>query len=148
MAIKVGDFTIVGVESYQCAKIESGVAFLKKTTESRGRFLEMKVDLVPYFNEGQLVIPEKPKKENIIRTKINVNKLIKEATDMSVSRDLVKFASENIETIIYTLAEIAKENAESKGHKRLRPSHWYWLELAPDIGHGYWPANNEYIEEY
>ena len=134
MTIKVGDFTIVGVESYQCAKIESNVAFLKKTTESRGRFLEMKVGLVPYFNDGQLVVPEIPKKENIIQTKISINKLIKEATDMTVSRDLVKFASENIETLIYTLADIAKANADAKGHKRLRPSHWYWLELTPKCG--------------
>jgi hypothetical protein len=56
-------------------------------------------------------------------------KIIKEDVDMSISRDLVYFVRDHIETLIANLALEAQNNAIRNGDKRLSPRHWYWLEV-------------------
>lgn len=148
MGTSVGEFTIINGDTYTCVKIEGNTAFLKKTTEVKGRFLEMEVNMVPYFENGELITPEKekiPYKETINKT-LNIPKIIREHTGMTVSRDLALFASEWVETLVLQLADVAYENAKAKGHKRLKPAHWYILQLGPETGRGYWPSNDEVAE--
>ena len=147
MTIKVGDFTIIDDEPYSCVKIEDEIAYLKKVSENKGLHLQMAVSLTPYFDNGELIKPEPPKKEKSIRgLKIEVGKMIREETGMPVSRTLVKFAHECIEDLVTELAWICARNAKERGHKKLRAAHWYHLQLAPDQGLGYHEDHDEYAE--
>ncbi len=147
--INVGDFTIIYDEPYSCVKIEDGIAYLKKAAENKGRHLQMAVELVPYFNDGELIKPEPPKREKSIRgLKIEVAKIIREETGMPVSRILVKFVHEHITDLIMELADIAAYNAKLKNHKTLRPAHWYHLQLGPGVGRGFYQKDlDEYAED-
>ena len=145
--IEINDFTIIDNEPYTCIKIDEGIAFMKKVSETRGRYMQMAAHMVPYFKDGDLIIPEKPKREKSISgLKIPIAKLIREETNMPVSRDLVKFVHEHITDLITELAWYAKENAEENNHKTLKPAHWYFLQLPPDAGRGYWAENATYMD--
>tara|TARA_R100001463_G_scaffold72014_2_gene125870 strand:+ start:2743 stop:3183 length:441 start_codon:yes stop_codon:yes gene_type:complete len=144
--IEINDFTIIDNEPYTCIKIEEGIAYMKKVSETRGRYMQMAAHMVPYFKDGDLIIPEKPKREkSITGLKIPIAKLLREETNMPVSRNLVKFVHEHITDLVTELAWCAKENAEEYGDKTLKPSHWYFLQIPPDAGYGYWAENNEYM---
>ena len=149
MTIKVGDFTIINSEPYTCVRIEDGIAYLKKAAENKGRHLNMAVTLVPYFEDGELIVPKPPEKEKSIRNlKINVAKIVREETGMLVSRDLVRFAHEHITDLIMQLAYLAEQSALERGHKKLRPAHWYRWDFGIDEGVGFYDASHDdYMKE-
>lgn len=142
---KVGDFTPIDSDIYAIMIIEWPFLRLRMPS-GRGPYRTLHYSKVGYFEEGKLKFPEyeRPKEYNH-NGKININKLIREETDMTVSRELVEFAHEHILTLICQLAGIAAHNAKHKGDKRLRPAHWYRLELSPNQGLGYYKANDDYI---
>ena len=109
----------------------------------------MAVSLTPYFDNGELIKPEPPKKEKSIRgLKIEVGKMIREETGMPVSRDLVRFAHEHITDLIMQLAYLAEQSANERGHKKLRTAHWYRWDFGIDEGVGFYDASHdEYMKE-
>ncbi len=67
MTIKVGDLTMIDEEHYTCVKIiendnKERIAYLQRATQNQaGQFsrLTMPMKLVPYFQGGNLIIPER-----------------------------------------------------------------------------------------
>jgi hypothetical protein len=145
MKWKIGDVSLIDNEPYQIKEIKDGRVFLRKLTGRR--IIELLPDEIPYFKNGELVVPEKSDWGKIpIDTKINLSKLLKGNSELQVSKPFMAFVKENIETIIINLLEGSIDLAITKGHKRLEPAHWYWLEI-PNISHTYTKQHNEYAKE-
>ena len=91
--IKKGDLTVIDRITYSVIRIEEGTAHLKDVVNPQGRPRKMKVELVPYFNEeGEFIIPEKPSLPKFNRSgKISLRAMVKEYTDMPISRDFIAF---------------------------------------------------------
>ena len=77
---------------------------------------------------------------------IRLNELNKTIINCKKCPRLVKFVQEHITDLITELAWYAKENAEENNHKTLKPAHWYFLQLPPDAGRGYWAENATYMD--
>tara|TARA_R100000734_G_C3311064_1_gene101884 strand:+ start:1286 stop:1729 length:444 start_codon:yes stop_codon:yes gene_type:complete len=146
--IEQGQMTIIDTTTYRCIKIDSdGYAHLKNILHEQGRPKLIERKYCPYIVDGQLIVPEKPAPKPIPRTtKINVTKLIKENTDLTISNSAKYFISEWVETAIANLIANAEENAINRGDKRITAAHFFWLETnnAPN---GYWKENEEYMQD-
>jgi len=142
---KIGDFTPIDSEIYVIMGIDW--PFLKlRIPNGRGPYRTLHYSKVGYFENQKLKFPEYEKsKEYKHNGRININTLIREETGMTVSRDLVEFAHEHILTLICQLACVAETNAKNRGDKRLRPAHWYRLELSPNQGLGYYKVHDNYV---
>lgn len=148
--IKKGDLTVIDRTTYSVIRIEEGMAHLKDVVNPQGRPRKMKVELVPFFNEeGEFIIPEKPSLPKFNRSgKISLRAMVKEYTDMPISRDFIAFLKVWMEGAIEDLVVAAEENAEELGHKTITPAHMYWWEMHPSQDpNGYWPDNSKYVEE-
>tara|TARA_R110000824_G_scaffold372145_2_gene562248 strand:+ start:10603 stop:11091 length:489 start_codon:yes stop_codon:yes gene_type:complete len=146
---KIGDMIPFGPEIYTIRDIKDGYIYMKNIKEERGQPKKMKIELTPYFVNGELLIPERktlPKKK--YSSVINISKIIREEyPDITLSRDFISLVHENIETIILNLTESAIYNAGQKNHRKLKPAHWFWLDVNKKECFGYWPSHNNYMEE-
>jgi len=146
--IQQGEMTIIDTTTYRCIKIDSeGNAHLKNILHEQGRPKLIKQKYCPYILDGQLNTPEKPEPKPIPRTtKINVTKLIKENTELTISNSAKYFIAEWVETALSNLVSQAAQNAIRRGDKRITAAHFYWMETntAPN---GYWPENEEYMKD-
>lgn len=146
--IQQGDMTIIETTTYRCIKVDKeGYAHLKNILHEQGRPKLIKQKYCPYILEGQVITPEKPAPQPIPRlTKINVTKLIKENTDLTISNSAKYFITEWVETALSNLVSHAAKNAISRGDRRITAAHFYWMETntSPE---GYWPENEEYMKD-
>lgn len=129
--IEVGGLTVIDFVTYTCIRIENGVAHLKDVVGGRGRPKTMNVEHVPYFKDGEFIVPEIPT-HTIARvpTKLNIRKLLKEETEMQFTNDACRFLSEWAETAVANMIAWAVKNAEIKEHTKLTAAHFYWWELS------------------
>lgn len=148
--ITEGAITLIDQLPYTCIKVEEGVAFLKRVgDENRGRFKRMDAKFVPYLNkEKKLIVPEIPPLSRRKMERFHYMKAIKEEIDLPISHDLSYFVAEHIDHLVRQLAEKAEINANMKGDKRITSAHWYWLDLTPEGGHGFWPDHVEFAKDY
>lgn len=146
--IREGDMTIIDTTTYRCIKVDKdGYAHLKNILHEQGRPKLVEQKYCPYILDGQVITPEKPKPAPIIKTtKINVTKLIKENTDLTVSNSAKYFISEWVETALSNLVSSAARNAIRRGDRRITAAHFFWMETntSPE---GYWPENEEYMKD-
>tara|TARA_R100000742_G_scaffold4275_1_gene1606 strand:- start:5142 stop:5630 length:489 start_codon:yes stop_codon:yes gene_type:complete len=136
--IDVDMMTIIDDWPYKCIRIYQGTAILQAVGNTN-KTIEVEIDTCPYIDSetqklivpsNALVIKAKIKKQKRHKAKtIDIMKIIKEDVDISISRDLVYFVRDHIETLIANLAVEAQNNAIRNGDKRLAPRHWYWLEV-------------------
>jgi hypothetical protein len=148
--IKAGDFTIIDLKPYRCVKIEAGVAFFQSAMDdTRGRLKQMPIELAPYFGEnGDIVIPDKPRMTRKRLKRFDYMSVVKSETEMSLSHDLAFLIAEHLESLVSQLASIAESNAIRRGDERITSAHWYWLDIAPGAGMGYWEDNVETAKDY
>tara|TARA_R110002012_G_scaffold299778_1_gene499060 strand:- start:4219 stop:4665 length:447 start_codon:yes stop_codon:yes gene_type:complete len=146
--IEKGQLTVIDFNTYNCMKIEDGYAYLKDVTNDNGRYKKVAHELVPYFAEdGTFIVPEKPvlKKNN---SRISVNQLVRNATDMPISRTFSALLHEWIEGAVTDMVCWAENNAKELNHKRISAKHIYWWELsANQEPNGHWPSQEEYIRK-
>lgn len=141
---KIGDIVPLDGDIYIVKRVENGWVYLRQPN-ARGKERKMYWREVPYFNNGELVIPPKIEDNKpSFNSKLHLGSMFKNHTEMQVSKEFIAFAYENIESLILSLLDAAILNAEKREHKRLIPAHWYWLEMAPHIEKGYWPKQNDY----
>ena len=112
--IEKGKLTLIDGNTYMVMKIEDGMAHLKDMVNPKGRPRKMSVERVPYFNEeGEFIVPEvKSLPKFNVSGKISLRAMVKEYTDMSVSRDFIGFLKLWIEGAIEDLVIGAEENAK------------------------------------
>jgi|TARA_R100000479_G_scaffold175140_3_gene125320 hypothetical protein len=148
--IKAGSMTLIDAIPYNCVKIEGKVAYLKRVgDETRGRFKKMDAKLVPYVNEkDELIVPKPPPVNRKRMSRFHFMKVIKEATDLPLSHDLAYYVAEHLESLVYTLAAKAEDNAIMHGDDRITAAHWYHLQLSPQQGNGKWEENREFAKDY
>jgi hypothetical protein len=128
--VKVGDYTLIGMDPYTIADIVDGIAFLRKISETnRGRHKEMKVELVPYFENGEWVIPEKPRHREPSVKKVNVPTMLRANVELPISRHARLLINENLESILVSAIMIAEERANNEGSRKIYPRHWPWIEM-------------------
>ena len=142
--------TLIGHLPYTCVKIESGMAYLKVAgDEQRGRYKKMEAILDPYVDEkGELIVPKPPPVSRKKMLRFNFMKAVRDEVELPVSHDLAYCIAEHLEHIVSQLASIAESNALEKGHDRITAAHWYWLDLAPGQGKGYWIENRDHSNDY
>ena len=141
---KLGDIVPLDGDIYIVKRVEDGWVYLRQPN-ARGKERKMYWREVPYFSEGQLIVPKKVEENKpSFNSKLHLGSIFKKNTDMQVSKEFIAFAYENIENLILCLLDLAESNALRKDHKRLIPAHWHWLEIPPNTGKGYWPKNNDY----
>tara|TARA_R100000008_G_C3524263_1_gene135694 strand:+ start:339 stop:821 length:483 start_codon:yes stop_codon:yes gene_type:complete len=128
--VKVGDYTLIGMDPYTIADIVDGIAYLRKISETnKGRHKEMKVELVPYFENGEWIIPEKPQHREPAVKKVNIPTLLRDAVDLPISRPARLLINENLESILVSAIGIAEERAKYEGSKKIYPRHWPFIEM-------------------
>ena len=128
--LKVGDYTLIGMDPYTIADIVDGIAYLRKISETnRGRHKEMKVELVPYFENGEWIIPEKPQHREPAVKKVNIPTLLRDAVDLPISRPARLLINENLESILISAIDIAEQRAKHEGSKKIYPRHWPFIEM-------------------
>ena len=145
--INQGEMTIIDSITYRCIGFEDEYALLKNIIHEQGRPKKVERKYCPFILNGELIVPEKPKRMPTPRTtKINVTKLIKENTDFIITNEAKYFISEWVETAISNLITNAEENAIRRGDTKINAGHFFWLETnnAPN---GYWPLNRKYMRE-
>jgi len=142
--------TLIGHLPYLCVKIEGGVAYLKVAgDEQRGRYKKMDAILVPYVDEkGELIVPKPPPVSRKKMLRFNFLKVVKDEVELPLSNDLAYCIAEHLEHLVSQLAMKAESNANEKGHDRITAAHWYWLDLGPEQGKGYWKEQRELSMEY
>lgn len=148
--IKRGELTIVDSTTYHCIKIKNGYAYLKNILHSRGRARKIKVSECPYIDTSgenhELIIPEKKvEKKPRTRSKVNLSSLIKENTELQVSRSAKNFLMEWVETSVGNMVANAEKNAMQLGHGRITAAHIHWIETNEEV-EGYWKENEEYAK--
>tara|TARA_R100001460_G_scaffold30445_1_gene60103 strand:+ start:1281 stop:1742 length:462 start_codon:yes stop_codon:yes gene_type:complete len=148
--IEKGKLTLIDGNTYMVMKIEDGMAHLKDMVNPKGRPRKMSIERVPYFNEeGEFIVPEvKSLPKFNVSGKISLRAMVKEYTDMSVSRDFIGFLKLWIEGAIEDLVIGAEENAKGKNHSSLTAGHLYWWEMHPSQStNGYWPSQIQHMRE-
>jgi len=148
--IAEGDITLINNLPYNCVKIESGTAFLKMVgDEKRGRFRKMDVKKVPYLDENKkLIVPKTIPFSRRRMLRFDYMKVIKENVNMGVSHDLSYWVAEWLENLVVQLAYKAEQNAIDSKSRTINSGHWYWFEVGPTEGLGYWPSQVEYAKDY
>lgn len=149
--IEVGEFTMITVDgitkTYSCIKIENGMAHLKDILTTKGRPKKIPVSQCPYFSGEELITPkivveEKPR----TRSKVNLTSVIKDNTDLQISRTAKNFLHEWVVTAVGNMIANAEKNAISMGHSRISAAHIHWLETNHHV-EGYWKENENYIKD-
>ena len=144
--IEVGDMTIIGTTTYRCIRIDSDDnVYIKNILHDKGRALVHKRELCPYIKNNELIIPEQPKKKRMV-TRINISKIVKESTDMTVSNTAKRFLVEWVDTAVANLIANGEKNAISRGKKRITAADLFWLETN-NLPRGYWKDNEVYFKE-
>lgn len=149
--IEVGEYTMITenniTKTYTCIKIENGMAHLKDILTTRGRPKKIPVAECPYFSDNELIIPEKiVEVRPRTRSKVNITSLIKENTDLQISRSAKNFIHEWIETAVGNIISNAEKNALALGHARITAAHIHWLETNHRV-EGYWKENEQYLKD-
>ena len=99
------------------------------------------------MENGKLIVPEKKvEKRPRTRSKINITSIIKDATDLQISRTAKNFLYEWVETAIANVITNAEQNALERGDARITAAHIHWLETNERVS-GYWKTNEEYIKD-
>ncbi|BCV03178.1 MAG: hypothetical protein CM15mV62_480 [uncultured marine virus] len=143
--IEQGDLTIIGTTTYLCIKIEDGFAYLKNVLHEQGRAKKVKVNECPFIKDNELIIPEKEIiKKPRTKSKVNLTSLIKENTDLQISRSAKNFLMEWLETAVANVVSNAEKNAIRLGHSRITAAHIHWLETN-QVVEGYWKENERYV---
>lgn len=144
--IEQGQLTMIGTNTYRCIKVKEGYAYLKNILHEQGRATKVKVEECPYIENDVLIVPEKKvEKKPRTRSKLNLSNLMKEHTDLQISRSAKNFLMEWVETAIANQIASAERNAIRLGHGRLTAAHFYWLETNHDV-EGYWKEHEDYIK--
>lgn len=145
--IEAGQMTIVDSRTYSCVRVEDGFAFLKDIAKQQGRTRKIRVEECPYIEGGKVIVPKKQKKESLSSV-ININKIIKEHTDLQVSRSAKALLLDWVEGAVSALVSNANANAIRLGHSRVTAAHIYWLELGTNnlTEYGYWKDNEEHFK--
>lgn len=144
--IKQGQMTIIGTTTYLCIRIEDGYAYLKNIVHEQGRAKKVKVDECPYIENNEVIVPEKKEVQRPrTRSKLNLTKLMKDSTDLQISRSAKNFMMEWVETAIANQVAKAERNAIRLGHSRITAAHIHWLETNSEV-EGYWKEHEEYIK--
>lgn len=135
--IDVDMMTIIDDWPYKCVSVKGGVATLEKV--GKKQLLTVDRHTCPYIDSvsktmitpknSLRVIPNIKRPKKYKAKTIDIMKIIKAEVDISISRDLVYFVRDHIETIIGNLALEAEKNAIANGDKRMTSRHWYWLEV-------------------
>jgi len=130
--------TMIDGKVYTCIKIEEGYAYLNEVGK-RGRPRKILVSQCPYFDGGELIVPEPlvKKKKRREAKNINMMKIFKDTVseysedigDFSVSRTVVFYLEDMLENFINLSAMYAVDNAQSEGKSRIMPRHVYWPSL-------------------
>jgi hypothetical protein len=149
--IEVGGLTIISKNgkrnTFRCLKIENGVAFLKNVLHDQGRPTQIPVSECPYMEDGKLIVPEKPVEVRPrTRSKLSLTSILKEHTDLQISRTAKNFIYEWAETAIANMITNAEQNAIERGDARITAAHIHWLETNHRVS-GYWKENENYIRE-
>ncbi len=149
--IEVGGLTIMvnngKRHTYRCIKIDSGIAHLKNVLHDQGRPTKISVKECPYMENGELIVPEKPtEKKPRTRSKMNITAILKDNTDLQISRTAKNFLYEWLETAIANVITNAEQNALERGHARITAAHIHWLETNERVA-GYWKEHENYIKE-
>lgn len=135
-------------QTYRCVRLENGNAVLRNVLNdgAGGKPLIIPIEECPYVEDNVLITP---KKEEYVREKpkttLNLSKLIKQNTELRVSRSARYFLAEWLETALLNILANAEENALNKGSKTISAAHVFWLETntAPN---GFWPEHEEYMK--
>ena len=144
--IEKGQLTMIGTNTYLCIKIEEGFAYLKNILHEQGRAKKIKVDECPFVKDNQLIVPEKiVVKKPRTKSKVNLSSLIRENTDLQISRSAKNFLMEWLETAVANVVSNAEKNAIRLGHSRITAAHIYWVETNYAV-EGYWKDNENYIK--
>lgn len=145
--IEVGAYTMFDGKTYSCVRIEDGIAYLKNITTQQGRTVKRPVAECPYFKDKQLIVPKKQKKESLSSV-ININKIIKEHTDLQVSRSAKAMLLDWVEGALGCLVSNANSNALSRGDARITAAHIYWCEMGANnlTEFGYWKENEDHFK--
>ncbi len=149
--IEVGGLTIIvnngKRNTYRCIKIEQEIAHLKNVLHDQGRPTKIPVRECPYMADGKLITPEKPVViRPRTRSKLNLTSIMKENTDLQISRTAKNFLYEWAETAIANVITNAEQNALERGDARITAAHIHWLETNERVA-GYWKANEKYIKD-
>jgi len=142
--IKIGEVTVMDSQTYYCMNIENGFAYLQNILHEKGRWRKVKHEEVPHMKDGEWFIPEKKvEKKPRTRSKINLSSLIKDNTDLQVSRSAKNFLMEWVETSVGNMVTNAERNAMQLGHGRISAAHIHWIETNEEV-EGYWKENEDY----
>jgi len=145
--ISVGELTIINSTTYRCLKIENGVAHLKNIIHNQGRPTKIPVNECPYMEGGTIVIPKKiPSVPKKTRSKVNITALIKENTDLQISRSAKNLLYEWVETAVGNVVSNAEQNALVRGERRITAAHIHWLETNHRV-EGFWKENENYLKD-
>jgi len=148
--IEVGGLTIMinngKRQTYRCIKIDSDIAHLKNVLHDQGRPTKVPVKECPYMEDGKLIVPEKPvEKKPRTRSKVNITSIVKDNTDLQISRTAKNFLYEWVETAIANVITNAEQNAMERGDARITAAHIHWLETNERVA-GYWKEHEKYIK--
>jgi histone H3/H4 len=144
--IAQGQMTMIGTTTYLCIKVEDGFAYLKNILHEQGRAKKVKVEECPYIKNDELIVPQKKEVQRPrTRSKLNLTKLMKESTDLQISRSAKNFMMEWVETAIANQIANAERNAIRLGHSRITAGHIHWLETNSEH-EGFWKEHEEYIK--
>lgn len=147
---KVGDMVLVDMVTYIISKIENDVAHLKDIVNPKGRPKQMSVEYLPYFDtDGNYVVPQRKKVEKFnVSGKISLRAMVKEHTDMAVSRDFIGFLKLWLEGAIEDLVVGAEDNANIKDQSTITAAHLFWWEMHPSqTTEGYWPNQIQHMRD-
>tara|TARA_R100000406_G_C3114370_1_gene125170 strand:- start:2304 stop:2756 length:453 start_codon:yes stop_codon:yes gene_type:complete len=149
--IEVGALTVMvnngKRNTYRCLKIENGVAHLKNILHEQGRPTKIPVKECPYMEDGKLIVPEKVvEKRPRTRSKLNLTSILKDNTDLQISRTAKNFLYEWAETAIANMITNAEQNALERGDARISAAHIHWLETNERVA-GYWKEHEQYIKD-
>ena len=145
--ISIGELTIIDSTTYRCLKIENGVAHLKNIIHNQGRPTKIPVNECPYMESGIIVIPKKiPSVPKRTKSKVNLTALIKENTDLQISRSAKNLLYEWVETAVGNVVSNAEQNALVRGERRITAAHIHWLETNHRV-EGFWKENENYLKD-
>ena len=104
--------------------------------------------MVPYFDEkGDFIVPSPPPFNRKRMVRFHFMNIIKDEVELPLSHDLAYFVAEWLESIVYSAAHAAENNAVDRNDERITAAHWCPNnELGNQMG--YWPQNREYAKDY
>jgi len=136
--------------TYHVVRIQNGMAFMHNVNHYKGRPRQMLATKVPYFDESGVLITPKDEATQIpprkYVSKVNIKEIIKENTDLQVSKKAVMFIHEQLEFICEYLIINANETALKHNHTRIGPEHVCHMQV-PVLHTEVCKDHKEYIED-